>query len=352
MMIRGTAQEPLASLVYTKDLDPAFWLKQHRLGEVPGRFPYGLDRLSEAGFRVEAETVRRAGRNPREWIGLADPRLWLPRQAKSGAGVVLAWDEATAVPLLIRHARSDKRLMAGIIWATDAAASTSISARLGLLRQVYRHLDAVWVLSRGQLPVLREWLDVPASRLYYVPLGIDTAYFPKTRLPDSPMVLSMGNDRDRDPATLFEAMRILRYQMPETRVVVQSRAASAAPYGIEVTPRLTGPEVKRLYAQSSVVAIATRHNLHVSGMTTALEAMSMGRPVVLSATPGASDYVQDGTTGRLVLPGDPQAMADAVVELLMDRELLAGMGAAAAAHVREFHTESAMAKILAAIAQP
>ena len=351
-MTGATTVDPLASLVYTLDLDPAQWLERNRRGEVPGRFPYGLDRLAESGFRVEAEIVRRAGRNPREWMGLVDPRLWLARRVKPGTGAVIAWDESTAVPMFIRHARSDRRLMAGVIWATDMAALPSrISPHLRVLRHIYRHLDAVWVLSRGQLPVLREWLDVPADRLHFVPLGIDTGFFPETRLPERPMVLSMGNDRDRDPATLFEAMRILHSELPDTRVVIQSRSVSTAPRGIELIRGLSGTEVKGLYAQASIVAVATRHNLHVSGMTTALEAMSMGRPVVLSRTPGAEDYVRDGSTGRLVLPGDAQAMAKAVVELLSEREILSKMGSAAAAHVRESHSESSMARALASIAK-
>lgn len=340
---------PLASLVYTLDLDPAVWLARHDQGEVPGRFPYGLDRLAEFGFRVEAETVRRAGRDLRDWAGLANPCVWRPRRP-STTGAVLAWDESTVVPMLIRHAKSRRRLMAGVIWATDVSGS-HLSPRLNLLRHVYRRMDAVWVLSRGQLPALRDWLGLPTERYHFVPLGIDTGFFPATRLPDRPMVLSLGNDRDRDPATLFKAMSILHAKMPNVRVVIQSRSITTAPDGIELIQRLSGPEVKELYSQASIVAVATRHNLHVSGMTTALEAMSMGRPVVLSGTPGAEDYVRDGRTGRLVLPGNAHAMADAVADLLVDPELLAGMGTAAAAYVRQSHSESAMSRTLAAIAR-
>ena len=342
--------EPLASLVYTLDLDPALWLERHYKGEVPGRFPYGLDRLAEYGFRVESETVRRAGRDLRDWAGLANPRVWRARTLAEGTGAVIAWDESTVVPMLIRHSKSQRRLMAGVIWATDAA-GPRFSPRLSLLRRVYRRMDAVWVLSRGQLPAVSDWLGLPTERCHYVPLGIDTEFFPSTRLPDRPMVLSMGNDRDRDPATLLRAMSILRARMPDVRVVIQSRSVTTAPSGIEVIQRLSGSEVKDLYAQASVVAVATRQNLHVSGMTTALEAMSMGRPVVLSGTPGAEDYVRNGRTGRLVAPGDAHAMADAVAELLGEPTLLAGMGTAAAAHVRRSHSESVMSQALAAIAR-
>jgi glycosyltransferase involved in cell wall biosynthesis len=60
-----------------------------------------------------------------------------------------------------------------------------------------------------------------------------------------------------------------------------------------------------------------------------VEAMACGTPVVCAATGGMVDTVVDGETGRLTAPGDATALADAVVELLDNRERMAAMGAAA-----------------------
>lgn len=342
-------QRQSATLIYSEELNPARWRERHLLGEVPGNFPYGLDRLTESGIRVQFETVRPAGRYPLAWAGILNPRYGRPRDVTPGA-TVMAWEESTAVPMLLRHGKTERRLMAGLIWATDAVSQGQKSTRLRLLRRTYRQMDAVWVLSQGQLTVLKEWLDVPVSRLHYVPFGIDTAFFLIEPMPEAPMVLSLGSDRDRDPITLINAMRIVRQKLPDTRIVVQS-ALSRLPAGIEPLPRLTGPQVKAWYSQATVVAIATRPNLHVSGMTTALEAMSTGRPVVLSSTPGAGDYVPDGRAGYLVPPGDAQAMAKAVINLLRRPELASEIGAAASAYVRSRHTESSMTESLGTISQ-
>jgi glycosyltransferase involved in cell wall biosynthesis len=60
----------------------------------------------------------------------------------------------------------------------------------------------------------------------------------------------------------------------------------------------------------------------------ALEAMMRGTAVVASAVGGLGDSVVDGRTGHLVAPGDPTALADAVVRVLSSREEAESLGAA------------------------
>ncbi|MGH2768257.1 MAG: glycosyltransferase [Actinomycetota bacterium] len=70
------------------------------------------------------------------------------------------------------------------------------------------------------------------------------------------------------------------------------------------------------------------------GLTVA-EAMWKGRPVVASRVGGIQDQMVDGVTGILIAnPTDLVACADAVVDLLEDREVAARMGEAARAHIR------------------
>ncbi|MFP3938687.1 MAG: glycosyltransferase family 4 protein [Thermoanaerobaculia bacterium] len=65
-----------------------------------------------------------------------------------------------------------------------------------------------------------------------------------------------------------------------------------------------------------------------------LEAAARGLPVVATAVGSVPDAVVDGTTGLLVPPGDPEALAGALEQLLADGELRSRMGAAGREHVR------------------
>ncbi|MDP2727683.1 MAG: glycosyltransferase family 4 protein [Dehalococcoidia bacterium] len=71
---------------------------------------------------------------------------------------------------------------------------------------------------------------------------------------------------------------------------------------------------------------------------TILEGMASGLPVVATAAGGPLDLLQEGETGRLVPLGDPHAMAEALRQILSDREKAARMGEAARNRVAQCFT--------------
>jgi phosphatidylinositol alpha-1,6-mannosyltransferase len=52
----------------------------------------------------------------------------------------------------------------------------------------------------------------------------------------------------------------------------------------------------------------------------------MGLPVVAGRSGAVPEVVRDGETGLLVDPEDPRAVAEAIVQLLADRDLARRMG--------------------------
>ena len=68
-----------------------------------------------------------------------------------------------------------------------------------------------------------------------------------------------------------------------------------------------------------------------------MEAMALERPVVTTRIMGIPELVVDGLTGRLVAPGRPDELADALAELAADPAARQSMGRAGRERVRGLH---------------
>ncbi|MFL5653156.1 MAG: glycosyltransferase family 4 protein [Ktedonobacteraceae bacterium] len=79
--------------------------------------------------------------------------------------------------------------------------------------------------------------------------------------------------------------------------------------------------------------------------TVAMEAMTMGRPIIASRIGGLTDIVVDGQTGLLVPPDDPRGLQGAIQSLLENPERRACMAMMAKQRVVEFQAKSVVPRI-------
>ena len=325
-------------VLYRAERNLARWQERHAAGEVPGRWPYGLEALGECGLSVVAESVEPAG-----VIRSGLSRL-LPTSARSllvAQGTGVTWDEHVAQRML--EVRPFRRMLTGVIWATDELRDSGVERRL---RSVLAAMHGVWVISRAQVEPLRALLGPSGPPVEFFRFGVDATFFPRRPYPQHPLVLSVGGDRDRDPETLFAALALVKRARPETEIIVQSASDAAAPPGVIKLPRLSHLELRSMYAHASVVAVATRPNLHVSGLTVSLEAMATGRPVVITESPGMDDYLDDGGTAFMV-PRSAEALSESVIRLLDDPVAAEHMGDRGRASVEQGLSTTHLARNLA-----
>jgi glycosyltransferase involved in cell wall biosynthesis len=76
-----------------------------------------------------------------------------------------------------------------------------------------------------------------------------------------------------------------------------------------------------------------------------LEAMATGLPVVATDIRGCREEVIDGGTGILVPPRDHYALGEAILKILSDREMAAGMGRAGRQRVLDQFDEGSVTRI-------
>ena len=125
-----------------------------------------------------------------------------------------------------------------------------------------------------------------------------------------------GGNSDRDYGPLLEAVR----ELPVKCIIASSRRDllenTQLPANVKVVSA-TPSEFRQLIAGSRIVVVAMKANLlRTGGQQTFLNAMFMGKPVILTDPEGGASYIEDGKTGLLVPYGDPAALRAAIISLL------------------------------------
>ena len=144
------------------------------------------------------------------------------------------------------------------------------------------------------------------------------------------MIASAGLEF-RDYATLLDAVRGLDLQVILAAASPWSKRADTTqrreiPENVTVR-RFNLLELRRVYAESLFVVVPLYNVEFQAGVTTILEAMAMGKAVIVTRTPGQTDVVIQGETGLYVPPGDAGALREAIGRLLDNPAEAARMGA-------------------------
>jgi glycosyltransferase involved in cell wall biosynthesis len=122
-------------------------------------------------------------------------------------------------------------------------------------------------------------------------------------------------------------------------------SAGLAPH-VSVEPFLDDPTP--LYRWADVVTVPSRRPESLGRV--AIEAMAFGRPPLASAIGGLREVVADGVTGRLLPPGDADALAEALAGIVQNPELLAPMARAGHERFTALFSERAVAQAIGAVA--
>jgi len=147
--------------------------------------------------------------------------------------------------------------------------------------------------------------------------GFDTEFFSHFQSEDGDYVLSVGRDKCRDFRTFCEAMA--KTELPGILVHMGENLGCAhIPSNVREYVAIPYPKIVELYRKARVVVVALHNNTYTAGWVVAGEAMSLGKPVVMTrvdAMNGMDGLVQSGTNCKVVPREDPLALADVLIDL-------------------------------------
>jgi glycosyltransferase involved in cell wall biosynthesis len=105
------------------------------------------------------------------------------------------------------------------------------------------------------------------------------------------------------------------------------------------------PQIPALLASADVALMPMSDTLinRARGLAKLLELMAIGLPIVAGRVGQTTEYIEDGRSGLLVPPGDPAALAQAVLTLLADASLRVRLGEGARKRVMQHYTWDTLA---------
>lgn len=120
--------------------------------------------------------------------------------------------------------------------------------------------------------------------------------------------LFTGGNADRDYGFFFEAVR----DLPIPCLLATNRphllAGLKVPENVKIVSA-SASEFRQLIARARMVVMPMRASLlHAGAQQTILNAMYMGKPVILTDPAGGADYIEHGKTGLLTPYGDVEAL--------------------------------------------
>lgn len=246
--------------------------------------------------------------------------------------------------------------------------------RLRIERELLRLLDFFVAPNPDERAELVWGLGAHDSRICTIPPGIDMNKFQPSNqdqarkelgLPDAPIVLFVGRiDPIKDLDTLLEAFARIEPGAGQTApylaiiggdachctgelrldAELQQLQQRAEAIGIDDRLLLLGSQPQEMLPRYySAATVCVMPSLYESFGLVVVEAMACGLPVIATRVGGMRFTVEEGASGLLVPRRDPARMAEAIEQVIYDRDLHATfqIGARQAAIRFSWHTVGA-----------
>jgi glycosyltransferase involved in cell wall biosynthesis len=314
----------------------------------------GVDELAEslAARGVPVERVPEVG-SRWDWRGMLATWRRLRRRRPALLHVHHVWPAADRYLASLAGAAGIPHLV-----VTEHIVGQSHSApQRALKRRELARADAVTAVCGAVAESIVRDYGVPRGRVRVVPNGADLPDEAAEREPARRLRQSLGVGLPR-PLWVCAA----RLEEQKGHAVLLDALAEVARRGLDFAVALAGDGALRGSLEARTTALGLEGRVLFLGQVaeigpllaaadgvllpslweglplTLLEALARGRPVIASAVGGIPEVIEDGVSGRLLPPGDPAALADALEWLHRRPDAALRLGRSGAECVRERFT--------------
>jgi len=287
---------------------------------------------AESVMSIHPDHGKHLGREPAWW----HQALQLYRK-QNHADVVLTLGvrESMAYGLLCwLTGRPSKQIMTEV-FIDEPSSSLTWRMKTWLYGMIARRCLGLLTNSSAEINTVSERYHIPVDNLIFVPLNstlADAALSDK----DDGFILSAGRTL-RDYPTLITATQDMNIPV---HIVCGTHDVFSDPLPghITVYRELSLPDYINAIARCTLLALPLQPTGRSTGQVVMLDAMALGKPVIVTRLAGTVDYIRHGENGLLVPPGDPMALRSAILELLNNASLRKNIGLNAWRDVQSLYT--------------
>lgn len=238
----------------------------------------------------------------RRVIGASLAQVVLARTRASRYDAVFVDQETTGFAFAALLSRRRPRLV--MIGHFLSPRKAQLSRALGLQRKI----DCMIVHSTQQQRSAERGLGLRPAQIALVPYQTDEHFWSPRPATAKRQICAVGLE-NRDYDTLIAAVRNMDIQVVVAAASLWSThdgvaSAKALPRNVAVAS-FDYAALRNLYAESFFIVVPLKDVDNQSGITTILEAMAMGKAVVVSHTRGQTDVVRDRRHASRVAPERP-----------------------------------------------
>lgn len=224
---------------------------------------------------------------------------------------------------------------------------------IGMQRQVIRYCDRIITSSQESAKEIQQAFHVSADKIRMVYNGLDADFFYPLHLPrKANSLLFVGNTDDPKKGIkyLLQALTLLP---PNINLTIVDEGPPQKTYAADLvkkyslssrvifTGKVAAEKLRLLY---NTATLAVLPSLYEGFGLPAAEAMACGTAVIATKAGALPEVVGEEGAGLLVPPRNPQALAQAIQEVVQDRKKTEKMGEVGRRRVEKLFTWSKVAE--------
>ena len=235
-----------------------------------------------------------------------------------------------------------------------------------LFRKHLLGADLLTGVSKAYIDFVRTAWELKAKDVQLIYISVNLNVFQPVEFPrENQAILFAGRlEKSKGIAVLAQAIPLILKEAPDAKFYLAGQnykrmnsQQTWSQYLIEnfgmerivYLGSLTTQELVHYYQRATICVVPS---LYEPGGTAIFEGMACGCPVIASEVGGLGEIITDRQTGLLIQPDEPQALAEAAIELLKKPRMRQVLSQNALEHVRKnFDINSIVQQTLAAYMQ-